>query len=61
MDETMYYNVEEVACNFYDWLVSNGYCDKDDKMEDIDDMVKDFYKIQDEAPKLFNLLRVLSN
>lgn len=50
MDNTMLYNAEEVAYNFYGWLIEMNYCDKDDKIEDI----------QNVAPKLFNLLRSIS-
>ena len=59
-DLTMTYNAEQVACDFYDWLVKMGYCDIEDELEDLNDVVKDFYHIQDNAPKLFNLLRCIS-
>ena len=61
MDSTMLYNAEEVACNFYDWLVNMGYCDIEYELEDIEDVIKDFICIQKQAPKLFNLLRNISN
>lgn len=57
---SMTYNAEEVACDFYDWLVKMGYCDVEDELEDLNDVVKDFYCIQEKAPKLFNLLRSIS-
>lgn len=59
-DLTMTYNAEQVACDFYDWLVQIGYCDVEDELKNLDDIVKDFYHIQDNAPKLFNLLRSIS-
>lgn len=54
-------NAENVACNFYDWLIRMGYSDYYDRAEDIEDMKKDFVAIEHKAPRLFNLLRVLSN
>lgn len=54
-------NAEKVACDFYEWLTEMGYVDADDKTEDIEDVIKDFICIEHQAPKLFNLLRVLSN
>lgn len=60
MNMTMLYNAEEVACNFYDWLVEMGYCDIEDELEDIEDVIQDFICIQKQAPKLFNLLRCIS-
>lgn len=59
-DLTITYNAEQVACDFYDWLVEMGYCDIEDELEDLNDVVKDFYCIQEKAPKLFNLLRCIS-
>ena len=59
-DLTMAYNAEQVACDFYDWLVQIGYCDVEDELKNLDDIVNDFYLIQDNAPKLFNLLRNIS-
>ena len=34
-DLTMTYNAEQVACDFYDWLVQMGYCDVEDEIEDL--------------------------
>ena len=59
-DLTMTYNAEQVACDFYEWLVQMGYCDVEDELKNLDDIVNDFYNIQDNAPKLFNLLRIIS-
>ena len=59
-DLTMTYNAEQVACDFYDWLVQMGYCDVEDEIEDLEDVVRDFQCIQQTAPKLFNLLRSIS-
>lgn len=59
MDKVLY-NAEEVARNFYDWLIDMKYCDEIDKIEDMEDMIKDFHTIQDTAPMLFNLIRSIS-
>ena len=61
MDITMNYDAEKVACDFYDWLVEMQYCSVEDEIEDIEDVIKDFRTIQQQAPKLFNLLRCISN
>lgn len=50
-------NAEEIACNFYNWLIDMEYCTTEDRTEDIGDMIKDFIIIQKQAPRLFNLLR----
>lgn len=52
---------ERVAHQFYDWLIALQYCDENDKIEDIKDVIKDFEVIQKEAPKLFNLLNCISS
>ena len=54
-------NAEKVAHDFYDWLIQMEYYDEEDKLEDIEDVVKDFVCIEEKAPKLFNLLRCISN
>lgn len=54
-------NAENVACNFCDWLIRMGYLDHDEKATDIEAMKKDFSVIENEAQKLFNLLKVLSD
>lgn len=54
-------NAEKVACDFYDWLIKMGYADANDMAEDLGDMKKDFVCIEQQAPKLFNLIRILSN
>ena len=54
-------NAEMVARNFYNWLVDMGYSTDTDKAEDIEDVIKDFVCIEHEAPKLFNLLKNLSD
>lgn len=54
-------SAEMVARNFYNWLVDMGYSTDTDKAEDIEDVIKDFVCIEHEAPKLFNLLKNLSD
>lgn len=61
MNTTLKYDAKNVACNFYDWLIEMQYCDIEDKQEDIEDIINDFRTIQKDAPKLFNLLRCISN
>ena len=52
---------EEVACNFCDWLVDMEYCNAEEVTEDIEDMIKDFRVMQREIPRMFNLLRDISD
>ena len=54
-------NYEEVACNFNDWLVDNGYLTFDEGIEDLEDMVNDFGILEKKIPRLFNLLRDISD
>ena len=54
-------NTREVALNFYEWLIENEYRDVEDFEEDIDDMIKDFEVMKREVPKMFNLLKDISD
>lgn len=45
----------------HNWLDDMGYSTDTDKAEDIEDVIKDFVCIEHEAPKLFNLLKNLSD
>lgn len=51
----------EVAFNFYEWLIENEYRDQKDFEEDIDEMIEDFEVMKDEIPRMFNLLRDISD
>lgn len=51
----------EVAVNFYEWLIDNEYCSRENFEEDIDEMIEDFTVMQEKAPKMFNLLRDISD
>ena len=53
--------VKRVANNFYDWLIDLDYRDKDDKKEDIADVLEDLTKVKEVAPKLFNLIKEISD
>lgn len=50
-------NAEEVACNFKDWLVDLGYMTLEDGIQDEQEIVNDFYVLEEKCPKLFNLFR----
>ena len=50
-----------VAMNFTEWLTENGYITIDEINEDIDDIIEDFNTLKDNAPRLFNLLRDISD
>lgn len=53
--------VREVVFNFYEWLIENEYCSEEDFEEDIDEMIEDFTVMQKEVPRMFNLLRDISD
>lgn len=52
---------KKVANNFYDWLIDLGYRDTEDKEEDFKEVLKDFTKVKEVAPRLFNLIRDISD
>lgn len=52
---------ERVACNFIDWLVDNEYLTFDEGLEDTNEMVKDFNVLEEKVPRLFNLLRDITD
>lgn len=51
----------EVAFNFYEWLIENEYRSQEDFEEEIDEMIEDFTVMQKECPRMFNLLRDISD
>lgn len=51
----------EVAFNFYEWLIDFEYHSREDFVEDIDEMIEDFAVMQREVPRMFNLLRDISD
>lgn len=54
-------NAREVAFSFYEWLIDNGYCSREDFEDDIGEMIEDFTVMQREVPRMFNLLRDISD
>lgn len=50
-----------VAINFYNWLIDMEYCRAEDFEEDIDEMIADFAVMKKECPRMFNLLRDISD
>ena len=61
MNNTIFENAEKVAYNFYDWLIDMEYRNPEDRTEDIEEMIEDFKVMQREAPRMFNLLRDISD
>ncbi len=53
--------VREVATNFYKWLIDMEYSSEENFKEDIDEMIEDFTVMQKEVPRMFNLLRDISD
>lgn len=51
----------DVANNFYDWLIDLEYASKEDKEEDLAYMVEDFTDMKIHIPRVFNLLRDISD
>lgn len=58
--DTKMYNAKETACNFIDWLTEMGYMETGDKVTDMEEIIVDFIKAQENTPKLFNLLNIIS-
>ena len=52
-------NVEEVGCNFIDWLVDHGYMTVDEGIQNLQDTVDDFYVLEEKCPKLFQLFKTI--
>lgn len=59
--EIIYMGYEEVACNFIDWLVENEYSTFEEGLEDQNEMVEDFMILEEKVPRLFNLLRDITD
>lgn len=51
----------QCATNFFEWLVDNGYFDKEDRNETIKEMIEDFEAAYEVAPRLINLLNEISD
>lgn len=51
----------EAAFNFYEWLIDFEYRSTEDFEKDIDEMIEDFMVMKKECPRMFNLLRDISD
>ena len=49
-------NTEKVACDFCDWLVEMEYLDREDEIQDLNEIVADFGRAYAVAPRLIHLL-----
>ena len=54
-------NAREVAFNFYEWLIDMEYSSNEDFEDDIDEMIEDFKTMKKTCPRMFNLLRDISD
>ena len=54
-------NAREVAFNFYEWLIDMEYCNEEDFEDDIDEMIEDFETMGKYVPRMFNILRDISD
>lgn len=52
---------KEVAIKFCEWLIDMEYSSKEDCKNDIDEMIEDFEVIEKACPRMFNLLRDISD
>lgn len=59
--EKGYLNTEKVACDFGDWLHRNGYFDFEDVLSENQNLVDDFRKAYEVAPRLISLLADISD
>lgn len=51
----------KIAHNFYAWLIENEYRNTEDFKKDINEMVEDFEAMKEACPRMFNLLRDISD
>ena len=56
-----YMKAKRAAINFSEWLIENGYLTTDEVKEDINDIIEDFVVLKDKAPKLFYLLKNITD
>ena len=54
-------NAREVAFNFCKCLIDMEYSGKEDCENDIDEMIEDFEVMEKACPRMFNLLRDISD
>lgn len=54
-------DARKVALNFCEWLIDMEYSDKEDCENDIDEMIEDFEMMKRTCPRMFNLLRDISD
>lgn len=54
-------DAREVAFNFCEWLIDMEYSTKEDCEEDIDEVIEDFEAMKEACPRMFNLLRDISD
>lgn len=52
-------NAQEVGCNFKDWLVDLGYITVEDGIQDEQEIIDDFYVLEEKCPRLFNLFKTI--
>lgn len=50
-----------VAMNFAEWLTEQEYITAEEAEEDIDEMIADFTLLHNEIPRLFNILRDITD
>lgn len=49
------------AEKFIDWLLENRYLEEEDLSTDRDEIVEDFATVHETAPRLYNLLKNISD
>ena len=54
-------NAREVAIKFSEWLIDMEYSSEEDCENDIDEMIEDFEAMKKACPRIFNLLRDISD
>jgi hypothetical protein len=59
--EDLIMNAREVAFNFCEWLIDMEYSSREDCENDIDEMIEDFKTMEKACPRMFNLLRDISD
>lgn len=52
---------EKTARNFYEWAVKNEWLDTEYEEDTIEEMIKDFKILYEKTPRMYYLLREISD
>lgn len=52
---------EKTARNFYEWAIANEWLDTEYEEDTIEEMIKDFIILYEKTPRMYYLLREISD